>query len=49
MPLASSVETAKLIPGSHVVVVDGSGHYPWLECPDAFRDAVVTWLDGRTS
>jgi pimeloyl-ACP methyl ester carboxylesterase len=49
LPLESSVETAKLIPGSHVVVVEGSGRYPWLECPEAFRDAVVTWLDGRTS
>jgi pimeloyl-ACP methyl ester carboxylesterase len=49
MPLESSTDTAKLIAGSHVVVIDGSGHYPWLERPDAFRDAVVTWLDGRAS
>jgi hypothetical protein len=49
LPRESSIDTAKLIGGSQVLVVDGSGHFPWLECPDGFREAVVTWLDGRSS
>jgi pimeloyl-ACP methyl ester carboxylesterase len=28
-----------------VVVIEGSGHFPWLECPDAFREAVEAFLD----
>lgn len=46
LPIESSSETAKLIPGAHVVVIEGSGHFPWLERPDAFREAVATFLDG---
>jgi pimeloyl-ACP methyl ester carboxylesterase len=44
LPLESSTETAKLIPGARVVVIDGSGHFPWVECPDVFRGAVAEFL-----
>ncbi len=49
MPLESSTETAKLLPGARLVLIDGAGHYPWVECPDAFRDAVVGFLDSLAS
>jgi pimeloyl-ACP methyl ester carboxylesterase len=44
LPLESSTETAKLVANARVVVIDGSGHYPWVECPDAFRAAVADFL-----
>jgi pimeloyl-ACP methyl ester carboxylesterase len=49
LPAESSLETAKLIPNARVVTIDGSGHFPWLECPGAFRDAVVDFVDRPTS
>jgi pimeloyl-ACP methyl ester carboxylesterase len=49
LPVELSSETAKLIAGSHVVVIEGSGHFPWLECPEAFRQAAVDFLDDRQS
>jgi pimeloyl-ACP methyl ester carboxylesterase len=44
LPLETSTATAKLLAGARVVVIDGSGHFPWVECPDAFRDAVSDFL-----
>jgi proline iminopeptidase len=44
LPLESSTETAKLVANARVVVIDGSGHYPWVECPGEFRDAVADFL-----
>jgi pimeloyl-ACP methyl ester carboxylesterase len=49
LPVESSLATAELVPASHVAVIDGSGHFPWLECPEAFREAVLAWLDGGGS
>jgi len=36
------------IPGSELVVFEESGHFPWVEQPDAFFAAVRDWL-GRTA
>ncbi|UWQ18961.1 alpha/beta fold hydrolase [Jannaschia sp. M317] len=33
-----------LVPGSDLVVVDGAGHLPTLEQPDAVTDALRAWL-----
>ena len=30
--------------GAALVMLDGCGHYPWVEQPAAFRDAVDRWL-----
>ncbi|MFC8191669.1 alpha/beta fold hydrolase, partial [Cellulomonas sp. NPDC057328] len=29
--------------GAELVVLDACGHYPWVERPAAFRDAVLDW------
>jgi 3-oxoadipate enol-lactonase len=34
-----------LVPGSTYVEIDGPGHSVYFEAPDAFNDAVQTWLD----
>jgi pimeloyl-ACP methyl ester carboxylesterase len=44
MPVESSTETAKLLAGSRVVVIDDSGHFPWVEQPEALRAAVAEFL-----
>jgi pimeloyl-ACP methyl ester carboxylesterase len=44
LPIASSVETAKLLPDAQVVLVEESGHFPWVEQPEAFRSAVGEFL-----
>ena len=45
MPLSASTDTAALIPGATVDVIDGAGHFIWHERPGAVR----TVLDRVTS
>jgi proline iminopeptidase len=35
------------IPNSELVVFEHSGHFPWVEEPDSFFDALRSWLAGR--
>jgi pimeloyl-ACP methyl ester carboxylesterase len=48
LPLESSTDTAKLLAGARVVVIDGGSHFPWVECPQAFRDAVVELVEASS-
>jgi proline iminopeptidase len=36
---------ASRVPGAEVVVFEDSGHFPWLEEPEAFFERVRAWLD----
>jgi pimeloyl-ACP methyl ester carboxylesterase len=40
MPLAASADTAERIPGAWVDVVDGAGHFIWVEAPGAVGRAL---------
>jgi pimeloyl-ACP methyl ester carboxylesterase len=40
MPLAASTDAAERIPGAWVEVVDGAGHFVWVEAPGAVRAAL---------
>jgi pimeloyl-ACP methyl ester carboxylesterase len=40
MPVAASTDTADLIPGAWVDIVDGAGHFVWVEAPGAVRTAL---------
>ena len=40
MPLATSTDAADRIPGAWVDVVDGAGHFVWVESPGAVRAAL---------
>lgn len=44
MPMAATAETAALIRGSVVRVVEGVGHFPWLERRGAVREIVSSFL-----
>ena len=46
MPVRASTGTAALIPHAQVTVIDGAGHFIWLEQPDALRDAVAAFVAG---
>jgi proline iminopeptidase len=39
-----SVRIARRISGSELVVLEDSGHFPWMEQPDLFWAATDTWL-----
>ena len=40
MPLAASTDAADMIPGAWVEVVDGAGHFVWVEAPGAVLGAL---------
>lgn len=40
MPVAASTDAAERIPGAWVDVVDGAGHFVWVEAPGAVRAAL---------
>jgi proline iminopeptidase len=40
MPLGASTDAAERIPGAWVEVVDGAGHFTWVEAPGAVRAAL---------
>lgn len=48
-PLGASEELAARIPGAHLVIFERSGHYPFLEEPEAFRRALAGFLHHRTN
>lgn len=43
-PVAEARETRALIPGAELVVVEGAGHMPNLERPEAFNEALLRFL-----
>jgi proline iminopeptidase len=42
LPLRWTVATADLIPGAQLETISDCGHFPWIEQPATFRDAVET-------
>jgi pimeloyl-ACP methyl ester carboxylesterase len=40
MPLGASTDGAERIPGAWVEVVEGAGHFVWVEAPGAVRDSL---------
>ncbi len=46
IPLGSAREWAAGIPGARLLVIAGSGHFPWIEQPEAFFPAVETFMSG---
>jgi pimeloyl-ACP methyl ester carboxylesterase len=37
---------ADMLPNATVVEIPGAAHYPWIDTPDALRQAVVSFLEG---
>ena len=44
MPMAATTDTAALIPGARVEIVEQAGHFPWLERRGHFRTIVEAFL-----
>jgi len=47
IPEASAVHIAKAIPGARLVRFDNCGHFTFLECPAATRDAIDAFFRAR--
>lgn len=43
--LAPVTALARLFPAGECVVIEQSGHYPWVERPAAFRGAIDSFLE----
>jgi proline iminopeptidase len=48
IPLASSEAAARALPHARLVVLDGSGHVPYVEAPDTLFGAIRYFLDETT-
>ncbi len=46
LPVRPARELAALLPNAELGVLPGTGHLPWLERPDAFRDTIRRFLAG---
>jgi len=46
IPIAAARDMATTVPDARLFTIDGSGHWPWLERPDALLPALETFLSG---
>lgn len=46
-PPVSGEIVAAAIPGARLAVIDGAGHFPWVDAPEPFRAAIETFLAAR--
>jgi proline iminopeptidase len=46
-PLESAREWATALPNGRLLLLDGAGHFPYLEVPERFFSAVESFLQGR--
>lgn len=44
MPVAAAEEIAAQLPTARLAVLDGAGHFPWLDDPDAYWALLTSWL-----
>ena len=47
VPLESAREWAAAVPNGRLLLLEGSGHFPYLDAPEKFFAAAATFLDGR--
>jgi len=45
IPVSHAYAAHQAIPGSRLVVIDGVGHFPQIEVPEQFVDALVDFID----
>jgi pimeloyl-ACP methyl ester carboxylesterase len=49
LPARAAIDTAALIPNAEVVLIEDSGHLPWIERPGELRRAVGNFLEAAQS
>jgi pimeloyl-ACP methyl ester carboxylesterase len=45
LPASAAAETAALIPGARLEIIEGCGHFPWIERPGVVKASVRAFLD----
>ena len=48
IPVSHAYAAHEAIPGSRLVIIEGVGHFPQIEAPDQFVDALVDFVDTTT-
>ena len=46
-PLQDSIVMKRLIPNSNIIVIEGAGHFSFLDNFDAFTKAILPFLGGH--
>ena len=49
LPSSASVDTAALIDGAKLLIIEDCGHYPWIERKGVAREAIAALLDGGSA
>jgi pimeloyl-ACP methyl ester carboxylesterase len=47
-PPACSRELAERFPSGQLDIIDGAGHFPWVDEAEAFRTVTSAFLDGAS-
>jgi len=48
IPVEHAYAAHEAIPGSRLVIIEGVGHFPQIEAPDRFVDALVDFVETTT-
>jgi pimeloyl-ACP methyl ester carboxylesterase len=49
MPVSASADTAAVVPDATLRVLDGAGHFLWMDRPGAVVDEVAAWVSRSAS
>ena len=47
IPVSAAAEWSAAFPDARLLLLEGAGHFPYVEAPEAFFPAVDTFLQGR--
>jgi pimeloyl-ACP methyl ester carboxylesterase len=45
IPVSHAYSAHEAVPGSRLVIIEGVGHFPQIEAPEQFVDALVDFID----
>jgi pimeloyl-ACP methyl ester carboxylesterase len=45
IPVSHAYDAHRAMPGSHLVIIEGAGHFPQIEAPEQFVDALTNFID----
>ncbi|MGH9097986.1 MAG: alpha/beta fold hydrolase, partial [Acidimicrobiales bacterium] len=45
IPVSHAYAAHQAVPGSRLAIIEGAGHFPQIEAPDQFVDALVEFVE----